>query len=285
MPPLGRESLSDVPLIRSWLEVPADTPERVAGALREPADAVILDLTAPPSVEDGRQALLALTDLTSNPKGPLVFVGIHHPASGLAREDLQAAVRPGVTGIRVPAVDNPESLWRIQNWLVEAELNVGVAPNSLRLVGAIGSAAGLWRAVDIGKANPRVLALTLDHAALREDLGTDGESSDDDLLYARTQLVLACRVAGLRPPVDGTPLARSSLAAVEQSTARARGLGLFGRVVTDPRHLAVVDAVYAPTSGEISSARRQTASEDGGLAGRARALLALVERLGIGAEG
>jgi citrate lyase subunit beta/citryl-CoA lyase len=125
----------------------------------------------------------------------------------------------------------------------------------------------------------------LDRDALCVDLGADVTESGDELLYVRTQLVLACRVAGLRPPIDGLPPRRGSSGAVELSTARARAFGLFGRLVADPRHLPIVNAVFTPSAEQLERARAQLTGDDAGLAARARAMLALAEHLTVAPDG
>ena len=280
----SRGAMAALPYVRSWLDVAAESPEEIADALRRGADAVVVDLVGAAYPEDTRQALRQVDLRPHGDERPLLFARVHAPSSGLVRDDLAAAGRDGLDGVCVPDVASPEAVWQLQAWLVEAEQRAGRPPNTLPLLCTIGSAAGVWRAGDVAKASPRVLALLFDAAAFVADVGAEHGAGDEATLYARTQLVLASRMAGLRPPVDSRPPGRPDPEELERSTSRARALGFFGRLVADPRHVDAVNKVYTPTPAQLSHARAAAEGADPVLARRAAGLLAIAARLGA-AEG
>jgi citrate lyase subunit beta/citryl-CoA lyase len=66
------------------------------------------------------------------------------------------------------------------------------------------TALGVWNARPLA-ATPRVERLAFGSVDFQRDAGIDGD--DEALLYARSRLVLASRVAGVSHPVDGVTTA------------------------------------------------------------------------------
>ena len=73
---------------------------------------------------------------------------------------------------------------------------------------------------------------------------------------ARSQLVLASRVAGLLPPVDGVTLALDDTEALSRDVVYARRLGFGGKLAVHPRQVAVINDGFSPSPAEVEWARR-----------------------------
>jgi citrate lyase subunit beta/citryl-CoA lyase len=114
------------------------------------------------------------------------------------------------------------------------------------------------------------------------------------MLPIRTALVLASRVAGIAPPIDGVTTTLLDDAAVVADAVHARTLGFGGKLCIHPRQVAAVNQAFNPSDDEIAWALGIVAaaeSSDGGVVttadgqmvdmpviGRARQLLALLDR-------
>jgi citrate lyase subunit beta/citryl-CoA lyase len=85
-------------------------------------------------------------------------------------------------------------------------------------------------------------------------VGVDGE--DEELLYARSRLVLASRVANILPPLDGVTAALDDLDRLAADVDRARRLGFGGKPCIHPRQVEAVNRGFSPSEAEISWARR-----------------------------
>jgi citrate lyase subunit beta/citryl-CoA lyase len=187
---------------RSYLFVPADRPERIGKALQSGADAVIVDLenaVAPASKIQAREALGAWLE---SPAAGLVLVRINARKTPWHDEDLRLCARPAVHGIVVPKAEDAGAL---------AGLGKAVLP-------LIETAAG-FDAVRAIAATPGVQRLLFGSIDFQVDLGIEGD--DDALLFFRSLLVLASRLAGLEAPVDGVTTALDDELAVSTDTARA----------------------------------------------------------------
>jgi citrate lyase subunit beta/citryl-CoA lyase len=67
--------------------------------------------------------------------------------------------------------------------------------------------------------------------------------------------VLACRVAGVRSPVDGVYTQLVDDAGLERTTRQSRALGFFGRSALHPRQVPIINAVFTPSAQEVDGAR------------------------------
>ena len=98
--------------------------------------------------------------------------------------------------------------------------------------------------------------------AFQVDLGIEGD--DDALLFFRSQIVLASRLAGLDAPVDGVTTALDDAQAIEHDTARARRLGFGAKLCIHPKQVVAVNRGLTPTDVELDWARRVLAAAEAG---------------------
>jgi citrate lyase subunit beta/citryl-CoA lyase len=238
-----------LPPIRSWLYAPGNNPKLLERVFTAGADAVILDLEdAVPPAEKLRARSMVASAVRSRAgkRGPLVFVRVNHPDTGLAEDDVQAALGPGLDGLRVPKVESAETVRLLAEW----------TGGSVPLVCNIESAAGVWRAREIASASPDVLTLAFGSADFLRDV--DGLPTSDALetLHARSQLVLACRIGGVRSPVDGVYTRLNDDVGLEHTTRQSRSLGFFGRSALHPRQVPIINSVFTPSEAELAEARQ-----------------------------
>ena len=251
--------------VRSHLYAPGNNErllERVMGA---GADAVVLDLEdAVPLPEKGRARALvaeAVRARRAEPE-PLVFVRVNHPSTGLAAAEIAAVVGPGLAGIRLPKTESAGEVRQVAGWVAEAERGAGLPPGAVALVPIIESAKGAWRAADIAAADGRVLALAYGAADFVRDLGLRPAPGGAETLYARSRLVLASRVAGVRPPIDSVLTRLDDEEALRSEAQQARALGYFGKSAIHPRQLPVIHEAFTPTEEEVAHARAVVAAQE-----------------------
>jgi len=244
-----------LPPLRSWLYAPGNNPRLLERVFTGGADAVILDLedAVPPGEKLRARAMVAeAVRARAGRAGPAVFVRVNHPDTGLAQADVEAALGPGLDGLRIPKVESADIVRLVDSWTGQ----------SVPLVCILESAAGVLMAREIAAASPRVMTLAFGAADFLRDI--DGSATPDALetLYARSHVVLAARAGGVRPPVEGVFTRLDDAAGLEHTTRQSRALGFFGRAALHPRQVPVINAVYTPSEAEITRAREvvQTAA-------------------------
>lgn len=232
------------------LFVPANRPERFEKAAASGADAVILDLedaVAAPAKEAARAALRL--DFTDRP----VFVRINAAGTPWHADDLAAVARMPFAGIMVPKAENSAALMAISGRLGPGK----------RLVALIESALGLANARAVA-AVPAVGRLAFGSIDFCADLGS--AHTRQALLSARHEIVLASRLAGLVPPLDGVTTVVDDPAVAADDARYARELGFGGKLAIHPRQIEAIRAGFLPDAAEIAWARKVLESGDGAAA-------------------
>jgi citrate lyase subunit beta/citryl-CoA lyase len=247
-------------IARSYLYVPGDRPDRLAGALTRGADALIADVedaVAPAHKEQAREHVRAWLD-AGPPGGPQRWVRIN--ADTLAA-DLGAVVTTALTGVVVPKSE-PGQLADVDALLGKLEAEQGLAAGSVAVLPLLESAAGLLRVAEIAAA-PRVLRLGLGEVDLAADLGVGLDEERTILNPLRLQVVVASAAAGISRPVAPTSTAFRDLEAFRRSAETLRRQGFRGRTAIHPGQLAVIHEVFTPSADEVAAARDQLARFDG----------------------
>jgi citrate lyase subunit beta/citryl-CoA lyase len=224
---------------RSFLFVPGNRPERFDKALAAGADVTLIDLEDAVAADDKASAREAVAGWLA-PSKP-VYLRINGADSDWFDDDLPLLRRPGVRGVVLPKAEQAATVARIR----------GAAPQ-LPIVALIESAVGL-RSVD-ALAATGVARLAFGSVDFQLDLGIPGER--EELLFARSALVLASRLAGLPPPIDGVTVALDDPAQLADDIAYARRLGFGGKLCIHPRQVEAVNTGFLPPAADIAWARR-----------------------------
>ncbi len=244
--------------LRSTLVVPGNRPERFAKAAGYGPDALSLDLedSVPPAEHAAARRHVA-EFLDHGPSLP-VFV---RPVSVGRPEfdgDLDAAVRPGLTGLTLPQVEHPDEVREVDQRLGELERERGLDPGSIRIMPAAESAAAVRRLYEIVTASDRVLGTNFngaDGADLCTDLGVTWTLDGPELLYVRSKVLFAARAARLEVILDSVFADLDDEVGFARDTALGRRLGYTGRTAIHPRQLPIINRAYSPSRDELEAAR------------------------------
>jgi citrate lyase subunit beta/citryl-CoA lyase len=231
----------------TWLFVPGDRPDRFTKAAASGADQVICDLEDAVA-EDNKAAARDAVREQLAAEGTRCWVRINPAHTPWHRDDLDALVGlPGLAGIVVPKSESPHELVALRVSVGDGTAVVALIETAVGVVGAGPMAACL--AVD------RLAFGSLDFAL---DIGADPDD-DSALLLARSTVVMASRVAGLPPPVDGvTPDVRDTVK-VASHARRSRSLGFGAKLCIHPAQIAPVANAFAPSPDEVAWARQVVA--------------------------
>lgn len=232
MRPLGAD--------RSLLFVPGTRPDRFDKALASGADRVILDLEDAVAAEDKAAARAAIAGwLTSE---HAVLLRINGAATPWFAADLGVARLPGIAGILLPKA--------------ETAAEIAALGQDTPVIPIIETARGFASRQEVAEA-PGVSRLAFGSIDFMADLGIP-EDASGVLDSVRFALVLASRLGGLAPPIDGVTQAFEADATAE-AAARARAFGFGGKLCIHPRQVAAVNVGFAPSPDEVDFARRVVA--------------------------
>ena len=230
------------------LFVPGNRPERFEKAASSGADAVIIDLEDAVAADAKDAARAALSGgFTDRP----VLVRINGIGTPWHMADVAAVSGLPFAAMIVPKAEASE------------DFDALCASSPLPVVALVETARGLAEARRIAAA-ANVARLAFGSIDFCADLGC--AHTREALLSARSELVLASRLAGLTEPIDGVTAAIDDAALVTSDARHARELGFGGKLCIHPRQVAAIRAGFRPDEAEIAWARKVLASGDGAAA-------------------
>ena len=248
---------------RSYLFVPGNRPDRFEKARGAGADAVILDLEDAVPVESKAEARAAVAAWL-DPDRP-AYVRVNGAATEWFEADLEAIARPGIAGVVLPKAETPDDIARVSARI----------PEGASVLPLLETAPGVWEARGLAD-TPRVERLAFGSIDFQLDTGIDGEG--EELLYARSRLVLASRVAGVLPPLDGVTAALDDPERLAADVDHARRLGFGGKLCIHPDQVEAINHGFAPSKTEVTWARRVLEASEGAGAGAFRLRGEMVDR-------
>lgn len=235
-----------VETIRAPLFVPATRPERFEKAAGSGADAIILDLEDAVAGDDKDAARENLSvDFTALP----VVIRINGRGTAWFAADMARVAALNPAAVLLPKAETAEDIGVLRD-------GVGDIP----ILALVETAQGI--------ANARILAAqdgvrrlvfgSVDYSA---DLACEMER--EPLLAARSELVLASRLAGIAAPIDGVTVKLDDPALTGDDARYARSLGMSGKLCIHPKQVKDVLTAFAPSEAEIIWAEKVLAAGDG----------------------
>lgn len=243
-------------LQRSWMFVPGHRQRMIDKALGLDADVVMLDIedgVAPAEKEPARQLIGEALGRERRPGEPLRYVRINAIGHQRMADDLAQLLRPGLDGLVLPKVESPDEVATVESLVAEHEASCGA---ELKFMVAIESPRGLLAAPAIAGCSRRVTGLMFGAEDFGRELGlpTSREGEAQDLLYARSALVVAAASAHVQP-VDGVWVDLQDPDGLARFALQSRRLGFTGMASIHPSQIAPINTAFSPTAEEVAYAR------------------------------
>ena len=227
---------------RSLLFAPGNEERKLQKALAAGADAVVADLEdAVPPGEKEAARVVARRVLEGTPTRSLVAVRPNAVGTAHWEADLAA-----VSGLELDALVLPKAT---------PEAVTALGPDGPPVIAIVETALGLRQAYETARL-PRVAALVLGAVDLGAELGLEARADGQEVLYARSQLVIDSGAAGIRSPFDLVHLDIRDDEGLEAEARLARSLGFRGKACIHPAQIEIVNRVFSPTKEEQERARR-----------------------------
>jgi citrate lyase beta subunit len=237
---------------RSLLFAPGNDERKLEKALAAGADAVVADLEdAVPATEKEAARTVARRVLGGAATASLVAVRVNAAGTEHWGADLQAVADLELDALVLPKA-TPEAVGAL-------------GPDGPPVVAIVETALGVRHAYETARL-PRVAALVLGAVDLGLELGLEPRADGQEVLYARSRLVLESAAAGLRSPFDLVHVDTRDNEGLEAEARLARSLGFRGKACIHPAQVAIVNRVFSPTGEERERARRVVEAYERGLA-------------------
>jgi len=227
-------------------------------ALATAADAVIIDLEDAVPLAQKAAAREAVSRLLADLDSRKIIVRVNGTHTAYFEEDIPQVVCSRLAAILVPKVESDEDVSLINEALLQAEKIKGLKPGLLPMIALIETARAVDNISQIVRADTqpaRLYTVAFGAADYTLDLGIEITAEGNELQYARSRLPIACRAAGLEPPLD-TPFMLDLKAgpALQADAIRAKQLGFQGKLCIHPNQIEVVNRVFSPQPEEVRQA-------------------------------
>ena len=226
---------------RSYLFVPGNRPDRFDKALASGADQVIVDLedSVPPDQKNEARRQVAAWLSASKP----VILRINSVETPWFRDDIEMCRLPGVAAVMLAKSERTEDIARLGN--------------SLPCIPLIESAVGFANIRSIAAA---VGVHRLAFGAIDFQLDMNMAALPAELMFFRSEFVLASRLASIGAPIDSPSITIDEAQIVEAEASHALRLGFAGKLCIHPRQVEAVNLAFTPRDEEIVWARRVIAA-------------------------
>lgn len=226
---------------RSYLYVPGDQPDKLAGAAGRGADALILDLEDAVSLPHKDKARVEAAGYLAT---GTAWVRVN---ADTAADDLAAVGEcAGLAGVVVPKAE-PELLSQVDALLADRP--------EVPVLALLETARGLRRLDDVAS-SPRVVRLGVGEADLAGELGIRSGPDREEMWPIRTDVVVASAAAGLQPPVGPVDTSVRDLSRLAYTTRLLLRQGFRARTAITPSQVPIINEVFTPTEEEVATARR-----------------------------
>ncbi len=247
--------------LRSLLFAPASKPDVLRKMPRAEPDGVALDLEdAVPA--DGKADARAHSravgaELAAAHPNLAVYVRVNAVASEWFAADVAEGVAPEIAGVIVPKLESPEQLD------AAAAALEGAGLGHLHVLAGLESAMGVERAPEL--LHPPVAVAYFGAEDFIADMGGVRTAAGSEVLYARSRVALAARLAGVLA-VDQVVTQLDAEEHFLADAALGRAIGYRGKLCIHPAQVALANRSFSSSPEELERARRLLAAYDDAVA-------------------
>jgi len=249
-------------LRRSMLFMPGNNPGMLQTAEVFGSDSIILDLEDAVSLgeKDAARILIKGALKTFNYGTTEVVIRINPFSTPFALEDVDVMARLKPHAILLPKA-TPEDMKQLDEMLTKIEKEEGFEEGVIRIHALVETTFGVETVYETLQMSNRIESVCLGGEDLAADLGVARTADSEELFYARTKVVNACKALNIEA-IDTPFTDTNDEAGLLADTIHAKKLGFTGKLSINPRQIDTIHKVYSPTADEISWANRVMYAKD-----------------------
>lgn len=242
---------------RALLYVPGNDLKKITKAAGLDVDGVILDLedgVAANRKDEARSTILEVLKTVDFGRSERL-VRINPFYTQRAEQDL-AAVLPGKPdAIIVPKANTAEIIKETDHLITAAESANGFTPGSIGIIALIESGMAYVNLASICAVSPRLQGLILGAEDLCADTGITRTPGAQELLFARSSLVMHAAAFGLQAiDIVQTNFTNNELLQAECKTGAE--LGFTGKQIIHPAQVEITQTAFTPSAEAIEKAQK-----------------------------
>lgn len=230
---------------RSMLIIPGNSPKQLQNASVFNPDLLVLDLADGVKAEEKDSARLLVKEAIGfmDYEKVEIVVRINTLESGFGAKDIETIVPVKPVALMIPQASR-EKLQDIENVLSALEKEAGLEQGGIRLLPVIETMKALEEVSSVLSASTRVAGAFFNADGLAKELGMTRTEDGEEILYARSKVAMACRVAGLES-FDTAFNDGNDSEGLEKDATKARNLGFTGKAAINGRQVDIIHTVFA----------------------------------------
>ena len=256
-------------LRRSMLFVPGANAAMVSTSFIYQPDTIMFDLEDSVALSEKDSARMLVAHALQHPlyREMETLVRVNPLTSEYGLADLNAAVRAGASGIRLPKTDSAQDITDMETEIERIERDCGREAGSTLMLAAIESPQGILAANEIAQASKRLIGIALGAEDYVRAMKTERSPEGIELLFARSTILHAARANGLMAFDTVYSDARNEEGFLREA-ALIKQMGFDGKSLINPAQIALIHNLFAPTQKEVDYAEKVIkAAEDAAKAG------------------
>lgn len=171
------------------------------------------------------------------------------------REDVRVCVAAGADGVRIAKCESAGDVIAVEKAVEAAEEEFHKEKGRTLLMAALESPKGILNAQEIAAASERMFGIAISGGDLRRTMQVSPVRGGIELNTARGLVVLAARAAGVQC-FDTVFTDLNDEEGFRAEVLLDKQMGFDGKSLVNPRQIAAVHEIYAPSEKEITAAEK-----------------------------
>lgn len=244
-------------LRRTMIFLSAQKPGLIKDPLIYGADSLMLDLedAVAENQKDAARFSLYQALKTVDYGDTEVIVRINGLDTPHWREDVRVCVAAGADGVRIAKCESAGDVIAVEKAVEAAEEEFRKEKGRTLLMAALESPKGILNAQEIAAASKRMFGIAISGGDLRRTMQVSPVRGGVELNTARGLVVLAARAAGVQC-FDTVFTDLNDEEGFRAEVLLDKQMGFDGKSLVNPRQIAAVHEIYAPSEKEITAAEK-----------------------------
>lgn len=244
-------------LRRTMIFLSAQKPGLIKDPLIYGADSLMLDLedAVAENQKDAARFSLYHALKTVDYGDTEVIVRINGLDTPHWREDVRVCVAAGADGVRIAKCESAGDVIAVEKAVEAAEEEFRKEKGRTLLMAALESPKGILNAQEIAAASKRMFGIAISGGDLRRTMQVSPVRGGIELNTARGLVVLAARAAGVQC-FDTVFTDLNDEEGFRAEVLLDKQMGFDGKSLVNPRQIAAVHEIYAPSEKEIIAAEK-----------------------------
>lgn len=244
-------------LRRTMIFLSAQKPGLIKDPLIYGADSLMLDLedAVAENQKDAARFSLYHALKTVDYGDTEVIVRINGLDTPHWREDVRVCVAAGADGVRIAKCESTGDVIAVERAVAAAEEEFRKEKGRTLLMAALESPKGILNAQEIAAASERMFGIAISGGDLRRTMQVSPVRGGIELNTARGLVVLAARAAGVQC-FDTVFTDLNDEEGFRAEVLLDKQMGFDGKSLVNPRQIAAVHEIYAPSEKEITAAEK-----------------------------